>query len=73
MSEKRYSIVIERSNAGFSAWSPDVPGCCAVGDTEGETTRNLREALTDHLRVMREIGEDIPEPSSSVTYVDVAA
>jgi predicted RNase H-like HicB family nuclease len=73
MSARRYSIVIERSNTGFSAWSPDVPGCCAVGDTEEETTRNLREALTDHLRVMREIGEDIPEPSSSVTYVDVAA
>ncbi len=73
MSAKRYSIVIERSNTGFSAWSPDVPGCCAVGDTEEETASNLREALTDHLRVMREIGEDIPEPSSSVTYVDVAA
>lgn len=57
MNAKRYSIVIERSNTGFSAWSPDVPGCCAVGDTE-EETRNLREALTDHLRGMREMVTD---------------
>lgn len=66
MSLRRYPMVIEPTNTGFSAFSPDVPGCAAVGDTEEETRRNLREALAAHFEVMREIGEPIPEPRASV-------
>ena len=73
MRETRYPIVIERTATGFSAYSPDVPGCASAGDTEGETRRNFREALAAHFEAMREIGDPIPEPSSSVDYVEVAA
>jgi len=73
MSEKRYAIVIERTSNGFSAYSPDVPGCASVGDTEEETRRSFREALVAHFEAMREIGDPIPQPSSSVDYVEVAA
>jgi predicted RNase H-like HicB family nuclease len=70
---KRYPVVIEPTSTGFSAYSPDVPGCVAVGDTEEETRRNFREALVEHFEAMREIGAPIPEPPTSVDYVDVAA
>lgn len=73
MSEKRYSIVIERTSTGFSAYSPDVPGCVAAGDTEAETRASLREALAEHIEVSREIGEPVPEPTTSVDYINVAA
>jgi predicted RNase H-like HicB family nuclease len=73
MTLKRYPLVIERTNTGYSAFSPDVPGCAAVGDTEEETRRNFQDALTAHFEAMREIGEPIPEPRSSVDYVEVAA
>jgi predicted RNase H-like HicB family nuclease len=73
VSERRYPIVIERTATGFSAYSPDVPGCAAVGDTEEETRQNFRGALTAHLELMREIGDPIPESSSSVDYVEVGA
>ena len=73
MSGKRYPIVIERTNTGFSAYSPDVPGCVAVGDTEEDTRSNFQDALAQHFEAMREVGEAIPEPSSSVDYVVVAA
>ncbi len=73
MSEKRYPIVIERTATGFSAYSPDVPGCAAAGDTEEETRQNFRDALADHFETMRKIGDPIPEPSSSVDYVEVGA
>ena len=73
MSPKRYPLVIERTGTGHSAYSPDVPGCAAVGDTEEETRRNFQEALAAHFQAMRELGEPIPEPSSSVDYVEVAA
>lgn len=72
MSPKRYPIVIERTHTGFSAFSPDVPGCAPVGDTEQETRRNFQEALGAHFEMMREIGGPIPEPLSSVDYVEIA-
>jgi len=73
MSAKRYPLVIERTRTGYSAYSPDVPGCAAVGDTPEETRRNFQDALVAHFEVMREVGEPIPEPNSSVDYVEVAA
>jgi len=70
---KRYPVIIEPTSTGFSAYSPDVPGCVAVGDTGAETRQNFREALVEHFDAMREIGAPIPEPHTSVDYVDVAA
>ena len=73
MIAKRYSIVIEKTSTGFSAYSPDVDGCAATGDTELETRLNFQDALSAHFEAMREVGEPIPEPHSSVDYVEVAA
>lgn len=70
---KRYAVIIERTSTGYSAYSPDVAGCASAGDTEEETRRLFQEALAAHFEAMREIGEPIPEPSSSVDYVEVAA
>ena len=73
MSIKRYALVIEATSTGYSAFSPDVPGCAAVGDTPEETRSNFQDALGAHFEAMREIGEPIPEPTSAVDYVEVAA
>ncbi|MGA3016866.1 MAG: type II toxin-antitoxin system HicB family antitoxin [Bryobacteraceae bacterium] len=73
MSGRRYPIIIEQTGTGYSAYSPDVSGCVAVGDTEAETRRNFQDALVEHFQVMREVGEPIPEPHTSVDYVEVAA
>jgi len=73
MNAKRYPVVIEQTGTGYSAYSPDVSGCVAVGDTEEETRRNFQDALAAHFEAMREVGEPIPEPHTSVDYVEVAA
>jgi predicted RNase H-like HicB family nuclease len=73
MSVRRYSLVIEPTSTGYSAFSPDVPGCAAVGDTPEETRLNFQDALAAHFDAMREIGEPIPEPRVAVDYVEVAA
>ena len=73
MSSKRYPVVIERTETGYSAYSPDVTGCVAVGDTEEETRRNFQDAMAAHFQAMRDVGEPIPEPRTSVDYVEVAA
>jgi len=73
MSMRRYPVIIEQTQTGYSAYSPDVPGCGAAGDTAEETRSNFQNALAAHFEAMREIGEAIPEPHSSVDYVEVAA
>jgi len=73
MSLKRYPVVIEQTGTGYSAYSPDVSGCAAVGGTQEETLRNFEDALMEHLQAMREVGDPIPEPHARVDYVEVAA
>ena len=69
-----YAIIIERADdGGYGAWSPDVPGCVALGDTEAEALSEMKEAIRLHLQVMRERDEPLPEPSTvSATTVDAA-
>ncbi len=70
---RRYPVVIEKTDTGYSAYSPDVPGCAAAGDTEEQTRRNFQDALRAHFDLMREVGEAIPEPRTAVDYVEIAA
>lgn len=69
----RYAIVIERGTGNYSAYVPDLPGCVAAGDTIEETRQEILEAIELHLEGLREDGSPIPEPSTSVAYVEVAA
>ena len=69
----RYAIVIEKAENNYAAYVPDLPGCVATGHTIEETEQQIREAIDLHLRGMREDKLPIPEPSSSVDYVDIAA
>jgi predicted RNase H-like HicB family nuclease len=73
MNARRYPVVIERTVTGYSAYSPDVNGCAAIGETEDETRRSFQDALIAHFEAMREVGEPVPEPRTSVDYVEVAA
>ena len=69
----RYAIVIEKTDSNYAAYVPDLPGCVATGETIEETESQIREAIDLHLKGMREDGLPIPEPSSSVDYVEIAA
>lgn len=69
---KKYLIVIEKTETGYSAFSPDVPGCGSTGKTRAEAERNIREAIDFHLEGLRLEGYELPEPSSYSSYVEVA-
>lgn len=58
----RYTILLEHGG-GWGAWSPDLPGCVALGDTIDEAVAEMHEAIAFHLEGMAESGEPIPEPS----------
>ena len=70
---KKFLIIVEKTSAGFSAYSPDVPGCGSTGKTNEEVERNIQEALEFHLDGLRQEGYEIPEPSSYSSYIEVAA
>ena len=69
----KYLIIIEKSETGYSAYSPDLPGCISTGSTTEETEKNMREAIEFHIDGLREEGYEIPEPTSRSSYVEIAA
>ena len=69
----RYAVVIEKAENNHSAYVPDLPGCIATGATVEEAEQLIREAIEFHLAGLREDGLPIPQPSSQVEYIEVAA
>jgi predicted RNase H-like HicB family nuclease len=67
-----YAIVIEDAGQNLSAYVPDLPGCVATGATVEEVTAHIREAITLHIKSLREHGEAVPSPTSRVSSVQVA-
>jgi predicted RNase H-like HicB family nuclease len=69
----RYAVVIEQAENNYSAYVLDLPGCVATGDSIAETEQAIREAIEFHIEGLREAGAAIPQPTSRVDYVEVAA
>lgn len=71
-----YVVVFEGDDeSGYSAYSPELPGVVAAGDTRSETEQLMREAMAEHIALLREAGEPVPEPGNAadVTILDPAA
>lgn len=67
----RYLILIEKTCSGYSAYSPDLPGCVATGTSVEDTESNMKEAIAFHLDGLREEGWPLPEPQTQSAYVDI--
>ena len=73
---KGYVVVFEGDDeAGYSAYSPDLPGVVAAAVTKAETEQLMLEAMAEHINLLRQAGEPVPEPAEadSVTLLDPAA
>ena len=68
---KKYLVVIEQTATGYSAYSPDLEGCIATGQTREEVEREMQAAIQFHLEGMARNGESIPEPHTYSRYVEV--
>ena len=69
----KYLVVVEETETGYSAFSPDLSGCVATGQTRDEVEKAMREAIQFHLEGMKEDGDQIPAPHSYSTYCEVPA
>jgi len=45
---RKYMVLFEKSNAGYNAYVPDLPGCLAFGNTKEETEQLIFEAIIFH-------------------------
>ena len=69
----KYVVIVEEGESSFGAHVPDLPGCVAVADTKAEVLKLIQEAIQFHIEGLREDGQPVPAPSSSVEYVEVRA
>ena len=69
----RYLIILEITSTGFSAYSPDLPGCVATGSTREEVAQEMHDAIGFHIEGLRISGFPVPEPRSQAAYCEIAA
>jgi predicted RNase H-like HicB family nuclease len=58
-------------DSNYGAYSPDVPGCVATGETMDEAQEYFREALEFHLDGLRRQGLPLPQPAAASGFVMV--
>lgn len=67
---EKYLVVIEKATNNYGAYSPDVLGCVAAGDTLEETLNLMRSGLEIHIQDSVERGESVPKFRGSQSYLD---
>ena len=73
MKSYRISVVIEKDEDGYSAFSPELQGCYTQADTYEEVIQNIRDAIKLHIEDRLASGEDVVLPQSiSLTTLEVA-
>jgi predicted RNase H-like HicB family nuclease len=69
----KYLIVVEKARTGYSAYSPDVPGCVATAPTKQGVVSRIRSAMRFHVEGLRAAGRRAPTPKATSTYVEIPA
>jgi predicted RNase H-like HicB family nuclease len=60
----KYLVIYEKTETGYSAYIPDLPGCVSTGATKKQVEENIYEAMKFHLEGLREDGIPLPEQQS---------
>lgn len=64
-----YLVIYEKSEDGWGAYVPDLPGLAVVGNTQNEVKALMREALPFHIEGLRRRHETVPEPMATSEYM----
>ena len=68
---RKYAVIFEQTATNWAAYVPDLPGCVTTGRTLEETERNIREAISGHIKTLQEFGEPVPEATSVAKEVEI--
>ena len=66
----RFLVVFEKTESGYSAYIPDLPGCIAAGGTLDETQRLVKEGADFHIQTMLRDKEALPNPRDIIEVPD---
>ena len=69
----KFLVVVEKSDNGFGAYVPDLPGCVAAAKTRKEVVTLIQEAIEYHIEGLKKSGDPVPQPTSQSELVDVHA
>ena len=61
-------VRIYQAAGDYSAMVPDLPGCVAAADTVEKVRKLIADAIALHLDLMRQSGEQIPEPTRHIDF-----
>jgi len=59
---KKYLVIFEVTETGYSAYVPDLSGCIATGRNKTDVEENIYEAIKFHIEGLME--ENLPIPQS---------
>lgn len=65
-SRRAFPVVVKRGRREFGAYAPEVPGSFVVERTPADARRRVEEAIATHLRLLGEMGDELPEPDPEV-------
>ena len=67
-----YLVIVEKTDTGYSAYVPDLPGCITVGNSKKEIESNIQEAILLHLEGIKEDGIQIPLPHTEAVTMTIS-
>jgi predicted RNase H-like HicB family nuclease len=73
MMPMQYLVIVEKSENGFGAYVPDLPGCVAAAETREEIISLIQEAIEFHIEGLKQSGDPVPKPKSQSELIDVHA
>lgn len=56
--KKKLTIIVEKTDTGFSAYVKQIDGLTTTGDTLSELKSNFAEILQDHVDYLKEMGDN---------------
>ena len=68
-----YTAIFEPAEeGGYVVSVPALPGCSTQGNTFEEAVVNIKDAVEGYLAVLKEEGEEIPQPQSDVVITKIS-
>ncbi len=57
----KVTIIVERTEGGFTGYLEELPGCISFGNTLEELRTSINDAVKEHIDTMKEDGDEIPK------------
>jgi predicted RNase H-like HicB family nuclease len=67
----KYAILIERSDTGYGAYAPDLPGLGVTGESIEEVRSLISRGIALYVRELRDRGEAAPKPTALAEYAEI--